>query len=65
MEENVKQARMRTIPKAIKELKILDPNTSITYFFIKKLCDENKILYIMSGKRIILNFDSLIDYLNN
>lgn len=62
--ENIKaNVRMRTIPKAIKEIKDNDPNSCITYTFIKKLCEENKIQYVMSGTRIILNFDSLIKYL--
>ena len=62
--EDVKIKRMRTINESLKLIKELDPNSSITYNAIKVLCLENKIPSIKVGNRIILNFDSLITYLN-
>ncbi len=56
--------RMRTINESLKLIKELDPKSSITYNAIKVLCLDNKIPSIKVGNRIILNFDSLITYLN-
>lgn len=64
MEEKTKLFRMRTIPKALIELKKNDPDTSITYSFLKKICEEEKIPCIKEGNRFILNFDTLLDYLS-
>ncbi len=32
--------------------------------FIRKLCWENKIVYIKAGNKYLINFRKLIDYLN-
>lgn len=57
--------RMRTITESLKLIKESDNNSSITYNAIKKLCKENKVPNIKIGNRTILNFDALLDYLQN
>lgn len=41
-----------------------DPNTAITYNLIKRLVKDNKIRYFLSGKKVILNYDDLLEILN-
>lgn len=53
-------AKMRTINESVSLIKAADPDSAITYNFIRKLVSENKIRYFMSGKKVILNFDDLL-----
>ena len=57
-------AKMRTINEALSLIKEADPDTAITYRLIKKLLDENKIRHFKTGKKIILNYDDLIEVIN-
>ena len=34
--------------------------TGLTYILIKDLCDSGRIVYIRSGKKYLVNFDSLL-----
>lgn len=36
----------------------------VSYSFIEQLVLENKILYFKSGKKRLINYQSLVDYLN-
>lgn len=38
--------------------------TNVTPFFVRKLVRENKIKYIKSGCKYLINAQSLCDYLN-
>ena len=62
MEE--KSIRIRTINECLKLIKEEDSETSITYFFLKKLCDSGEINVIKSGNRSYINYDQLINYLS-
>ena len=53
-------ARMRTIREALKEIKALDPNSSVTYNFIKQVCEQEKITVIRLNKKYLLNLDDLL-----
>ena len=53
--------RMRSIYEALELIKQEDKDTAMTYNSIKSLCLENKIRYFRSGKKIILNFDDLVE----
>lgn len=64
MDEFKTLSRMRTIPKALNELKKTDPDTSITYALLKSLCEKDEIKCVKMGNRFILNLDSLIEYLS-
>ena len=57
-------AKMRTINEALSLIKAADPDTAINYRLIKNLLDENKIRHFKTGKKIILNYDDLIEVIN-
>ena len=55
---------MRTINDAVLLIKQSDPNTAITYHSIRKLCDQNVFTVVKIGKKYLINFDELLNYLN-
>lgn len=57
-------ARMKTVEQCLKEIKKLDPDTAITEWFIRCLCKDNKVKHFMTGKKILVNYDDLLKYLN-
>lgn len=59
-----KRTRIRTIREALKEIKTIDPNTAVTYSFIRRLCDSNAVSFLRAGKKILINFDQLLDLLS-
>lgn len=56
-------ARYRTINATIKELKEIDPNTCISTYFIRCLCNSKKVLSLTAGNKVLVNFDDLLNYL--
>ena len=58
----IRKTRIRTIREAI--LKQADNQTAVTYHFIRKLCDSSCIKSIRAGKKILINYDELLAYLN-
>jgi len=54
---------VRTIKGALEELKTIDPNTSVTLYAIRKMVKQNKIPYIKTGNKILINVDNLIHYI--
>lgn len=54
---------VRTIKGAYEELKAIDPNTSVTLYAIRKMVKQNKIPYIKTGNKILINMDNLILYI--
>lgn len=60
-----KISKMKTVKQCFEEIKKLDPQTAITQWFIRCLCKENKVKHFMTGTKILVNFDDLINYLNN
>ena len=57
-------ASMNTIRDALKEIKALDSNSSVTYNFIKKLCEQNKVTVVRLNKKYLLNLDDLLQILH-
>lgn len=57
-------AKMRSINEALSLIKATDPESAVTYRFIKKLVADNKVRYFMSGKKIILDYDDLLKAIN-
>lgn len=49
--------RMLTIKQTVAE-------TNLPYEFIRQLCLQNKIVYIKTGNKYLINLDKFIDYLN-
>lgn len=57
--------RMRTVTEAAQELKSLDPHTAVTPYHIRRLCLDGVLPTVKAGKKILLNLDTLIEYMNN
>ncbi len=57
-------ARMRTVQECYEEIKTLDNGTAVTQWFIRNLCKHNKVKHFMTGKKILVNFDDLLSFLN-
>lgn len=57
--------RMRTIKECMEELRQIDPNTAIREYFIRDLVNSNVIPTVHAGRKILINFDGLLQYLNN
>ena len=58
-------SRMKTIKRSFEEIKKLDPDTAISQWFIRTLCKQGKVKHFMTGTKILVNFDDLINYLND
>lgn len=56
--------KMRTVKECVNEIKLLDPMSAITEWYIRTLCAENTIKHFKSGKKILVNLDDLIAYIN-
>ena len=57
------KARMRTIRESLELFKKTDKDTAITYNFIRRLCLSKKIHSFTLGKKILLNYDELLKFL--
>ena len=55
--------RMRTVGEAARELKKLDANTAVTEYHIRRLVLSGKLPRLKAGKKYLINFDTLLDYL--
>lgn len=51
------------IPEMI-TIKETATRTGLSYEFIRKLCINNEIIHVRTGKRYLVNFNRFIDYLN-
>ena len=58
------KARMRSINQTIEMLKNDDPDTAITPYCIRQLCKKNAINHRTSGKKILIDYDDLLNYFN-
>lgn len=59
-------ARMRYAEEAFKLLKQEDPDTQITLNFIRTLANSEAIPTVrVGGRRRLINYDALLDYLRN
>lgn len=56
--------RIRTIRQAVKEIKIKDPETVLTYHILKKLVENGTIPCINQESRKYVNLDTIYEYLN-
>ena len=50
--------KMFTIKKTAKE-------SGLTEYFIRKLCLENKIIFVKSGNKHLINYEKFVDFLNS
>ncbi len=57
------KSRMRTIRESLALIKEMDAESAITYNFIKGLCKNKSITSFSLGRKILLNYDELLKYL--
>lgn len=57
--------RMRTINEAMELLYRQDPNTAITPHALRRLIVTDKLPHVMIGRKYLVNFDALEEYLGN
>ena len=58
-------ARLRTVSEAAAELRALDPHTAMTPYHIRRLCLTGVIPTLKAGKKILLDLNMLIEYMQN
>lgn len=56
--------RMRTIGESVAEIKKLDAQSAVTANCIRTLCNEGKVHCVFTGKKILVDLDSLIEFLS-
>ena len=56
--------RMRTIDKALEEIKKADPDTAITKYAIRQLVISHEIPSITRGNKYLITLDALLSYLS-
>lgn len=56
--------RMRLIAEAYNEIKKDDPNTAITLSGLRNLVRQGKIPCTKIGRKTLINYDALIEYLS-
>lgn len=56
---------LRTINKALDEIKKLDKDTAVTAYTIRAWAKEGRIRSISAGTRVLIDVESLIEYINN
>lgn len=56
--------KLRTIPQAIREIKLSDPSSAVTHAMIMQLVKENSVSYVCCGKRICFDMEVLVRELN-
>ena len=62
---NANIPKMRTVAEAAQEIKELDAHTAMTPYHIRRLCLEGVIPTVKAGKKILLNLDTLIEYMEH
>ena len=56
---------LRTVNKALDEIKKIDKDTAVTAYTIRSWAKEKKIRSISAGTRVLIDVESLIEYINN
>ena len=56
--------RMRTIAEAVSEILELDADSAITSHCIRTLCNNGIVKCIYTGKKILVDMESLYDLIN-
>lgn len=62
--EQPKIARMRFAHQCIEELRKIDPDTPIKECFIRSLVKRGLVPSVPVGRRRLINFDALLEYLS-
>ena len=59
-----KLPRMRTLDECAVMLRELDPDTAVSKHYVRRLALTGEIPTVMCGRKRLINFDKLIEYLN-
>lgn len=54
--------RMRTISEAARELKKIDGHSAVSEYYIKCLCLKGVVPTVKAGRKILVNFDMLLEF---
>lgn len=57
-------ARMRSIPKAVEEIRAKDPETCISMCVLRRWVKEGKVPSRKTGKNYLVNVDALETYMS-
>ena len=57
--------RMRTVSQAAAEIRSRDQHTAITPYHIRRLCISGVLPTVKAGKKILLNLNDLLEYMND
>ena len=57
--------KMRLIKEIYEEIKRSDPQTAITLCGLRRLVQTGVIPSVQIGRKRLINYDNLMDYLNN
>lgn len=63
-EKQQKPVRMRFARQCVAELRKIDPDTPVTEGFIRSLVKRELIPSVTIGRRHLINFDALLEYLS-
>lgn len=55
--------RLRTIKQCYEYIKSQDSESAVTLYLIRTLCSQGKVKYITAGNKILIQLDSLLEYL--
>jgi len=55
---------LRSINKAYEIIKAQDEETSVTIYAIRVWCKEGKVKSLKSGKKVLVDMESLLDFLS-
>lgn len=58
-------ARIRTIKQCVETIRKEDPQTSISEYYLRCMVKQKRIPVFLSGRKQLINLDTLIDYLNS
>lgn len=56
-------AKMRSIPKAVEEIRKKDPETCISVCVLRRWVKEGKVPSVKTGKNFLINVDALERYM--
>ena len=63
IENNRKIPRMRTVKEAAAEIKQLDAHSALTEWRIRELALSGVLPRVQAGKKLLINLDTLFEYL--
>lgn len=58
------ETEQKCLPK-MKTINEMVELTGLPYTFFRGLCVQNKIVYVKTGKKYLINYDRFVDYLNS